>query len=255
MSPMKEYHIYHTKSHVHLRVYSSAISSHTNTPCQYHIHNSIFTPGKPSITISEGSSKGTVVAIARFPTWCSDFIVGIGNPEGEIGIGEIEKEKRNEAIWEEIKNKSKGICHNRYEWSMSLPSPSHTLGRKIQGSQPKKFLWIRTHHPISLAQNSAQSRLLSYSRLQQINFKLLDPAGGNIIAAFTVPTTASEGGLRGRYQKMGILRIDHQERGQNGEEWELMVLTTAMGIIEKARRRERWRRVGTCGLWPVLCDF
>jgi len=110
--------------------------------------------------------------------------------------------------------KESKIKHSTYRWSMTLPG-AH--GRRA-------FTWKRTHH-FGLEHEGWSAKWAS------TNFKLVDDQTGEIAANF------AHEGMR-HLHKMGKFVI----RAEYGREWELMVLLTALAIIEKARRRERARR-------------
>jgi hypothetical protein len=100
----------------------------------------------------------------------------------------------------------------------------------LPSSQERRtFIWKRTHR-FGLEDESW------CAKTAWTNLKLLDAQTGEIVANF------ARNGVNW-WKKAGkfVIRADY------GERWELMVLLTALAIIEKARRRERARMVARCG--------
>jgi hypothetical protein len=168
----------------------------------YFIENSSWTPHKPDVSLHAGSEKtDPVLGVARFEA-SGDMKVGIGDINANDGLA---------MIWEDVTKKSR-IKHSQYEWSMNLP------GRH----ERRTFVWKRTHHfGLEDEPNSAKSAWT--------NLKLFDAQTGKVVANFARNGT-SWGGKVGKF----VIRADY------GEEWELMMLLTALAIVEKVRRVIRY---------------
>ncbi|PVH67820.1 hypothetical protein DL98DRAFT_523109 [Cadophora sp. DSE1049] len=131
----------------------------------------------------------------------------------KVGVGDSSIDAGSNLIWEEITKESK-MKHSEYKWTMTVPG-TH---------ERRTFIWKRTRN-FGLESTSA--------KWASTNFKLIDPQTDEIVANFANNSIK-------QWKKMGKFVI----RAQYGEEWEFMVLLTALAIIEKARRRERLRSAG-----------
>ena len=168
----------------------------------YFVENSTWTPHKPDVTLHSGTENtGPVLGVAKFAV-SSDITVGLGDLNVNNGL---------DMIWEAVAKKSI-IKHSEYEWSMDLPG----------SCERRTFIWKRTHHFGLEDESSSATAALT-------NFKLLDALTGEIVANFARNGTS----WRKRVGKF-VIRADY------GEEWELMVLLTALAIIEKVRRVIRY---------------
>jgi hypothetical protein len=198
--PLKELGVYHTKWHTCLLIQDSA-----NHPL-YYINNSTFTPKRPDVAIHAGADDtGPVLGVAQYPNFSSDMKVGVGDPSLNNGAN---------VTWEDIKKTSK-IVHNRYDWSMTLPSTQ----------ERHSFIWKRTTHFGMEGEHVT-------AKWSYLNFKLVEAGKGDVVLA-----NFASNGLK-KWRKMGKFVL----RAELGEEWEFMILLTGLAIIEKARRRERARR-------------
>jgi hypothetical protein len=202
--PFKELGVYHTVSHLCLRVLD------VNDVPLYYVDNSFWTSKKPDVTLHAGSDKtGPILGVSKYTAFSSDVKVGVGDPNVDNG---------SNMIWEDVIKKSK-IKHNRYDWSMTLPGTYERC----------TFIWKRTHHfGLENEHRTAKWALT--------NFKLIDGQTGEIVANF------ANNGIK-QWKKMGKVVI----RAEYGAQWELMVLLTALAIVEKARRRERAKRWAGAG--------
>ena len=195
--------VFHTKSHINMRIHDESGN------CIYYVDNSAFTPGKPDVTLSMGSEKGgQVLGVCRWSNMYSKHLmVGIGDPAS------------NNTTWEEMKAET--TIHPEFKWSVTLPSGGrHT------------FAWQRIHGDDVKAESS------DANSASNKNYKLFDCSDPQkaAIAVFASNRYKS-------WKKLGkfIIKVDGHERGW-GENWELMVLLSALGLVEKSRRRGRSRR-------------
>lgn len=201
----KSLDVYHTKSHTNMRIQDQWGN------CLYYVDNSAFTTGKPDVTLLSGSEKnGTVIGVVRWSNMFSKhFTFGVGDPSTN----------KESTVWEELETKT--MIHPEYKWSLTLPSGVR-----------QEFAWLRIHgadvHSEDSSANSASNK----------NFKLVDCSDP---AKATLAIFASN-----RYKswrKLGrfSIKVDGREKGW-GDHWEVMVLLTALGLIEMSRRRSRSRR-------------
>jgi hypothetical protein len=184
----------------------------------YYVDTSFWTPGKPDVTICKGGENtGTPVGVVNYIAFSSDMKVGVGYPTVNHGI---------DMVWEDVAKTSK-IKHNTYQWSMVVDDPAGGLS-----GERRTFVWRRTHH--YGLENEAKS-----AKWATVNFKLEDVQTGDIVANF------ANNGMK-QWNKLGKFVIQQRY----GPEWEFMVLLTGLGIIQKARRRERIRSRGASdGAW------
>ena len=195
--------VFHTKSHLNMRVHDQSGN------CIYYIDNSSFTPSKPDVTLSMGSEKGgQVLGVCRWTNMYSkNLMIGIGDPGS------------NDTLWEEMKTQN--YIHPEYKWNVTLPTGErHT------------FAWLRIRGADVKAESS------DANSVSNKNFKLVDYSDPQreALAVFASNRYKS-------WKKLGkfIIKVDGCERGW-GEKWELMVLLSALGLIEMSRRRGRNRR-------------
>jgi hypothetical protein len=212
-SSFKQLGVYHANWHSDLIVHDV-----DDTPI-YYVDTSFWTPGKPDVTIRQGGGNiGTPVGVVNYIAFSSDMKVGVGDPTVNHGM---------EMVWEDLAKTSK-IKHNTYQWSMVV---DEGLAGESSGER-RTFVWRRTHH--YGLENEAKS-----AKWATVNFKLEDVRTGDIVANFA--TTGMK-----QWNKMGKFVIQQRY----GPEWEFMVLLTGLGIIQKARRRERIRSRGASdGAW------
>ncbi|KAJ9656234.1 hypothetical protein H2198_005085 [Neophaeococcomyces mojaviensis] len=194
---------FHTKSHVNMRIHDST------GRCMYYVDNSAFTIGKPDVTLCAGTEKnGPILGVCRWSNMYSKhYNVGVGNPTtNEKGT-----------IWEEVK-----VSHHRHpewQWSMTLPSRAR-----------HSFTWHRiTGDELKAADEDA-------NKMSRKNVKLVDSETGEVLVVFGSNRFKS-------WKKFGkfTFNVDGRERGW-GDNWEMMVLLTALGLVEMSRRRARQRR-------------
>ncbi|KAK5092150.1 hypothetical protein LTR70_005755 [Exophiala xenobiotica] len=201
----KSLDLYHTKSHINIRIHDLSGN------CIYYVDNSTFKPGKPDVTLFAGSEKGgQVLGVCRWSTMFSKGLtVGIGDPSvNEKGM-----------IWEEVR--SEHVMHPEYRWSVTLPSGTRYA-----------FAWLRIHGA------DVRSESADANGLSNKNFKLVDCSDPNkeALAVFANNRWKS-------WKKLGkfMIKVDGRERGW-GDQWEVMVLLSVLGLVEMSRRRGRNRR-------------
>lgn len=195
----KEFSIYHTGSHLNLRIVRGAAPSKTTEPkrdAEFYVDNSMWTPGKPDVTLIAGpEKKGAVVAVVKISPLFRHLTVGFGDPKSAEG-DEVKFEKVNkDGVF-----KSKG-------WSFCIEAP------ELNGRED--FVWKRTKDA-SLGAQHWDSR------------KLVRKETGEPVAVFL------SNGIKS-WRKMGKLKI-MQDYGGN---WEMMVLCSLIGLIEAVRRQRR----------------
>lgn len=195
---------YHTKSHLNLRIQDTAGRT------LYHVENRQIPLGKPDVTLRAGSEKdGPVLGVCRWSHMYSrHFNVGLGDP--------FTDEKNT--TWEEVKTDH--IRHPEFKWSVGNVSGG---GRTLA--------WHRIHGDDAAADGDEKTNTMSMK-----NFKLIDCGSGEVLAVFASNRYKS-------WSKLGkfTIKVDGVARGW-GEKWELMVLLTALGLVEMSRRRGRQRR-------------
>lgn len=158
--------------------------------------------------------------------WRDNF-VGLGDPDA-LGDG-----KEGEAVWESLR-KTSNWTHSTYEFELG--------GEK---GEKRTYEWRRTRQGFFADQPDLELREVLTER---------KGAGkghgeGNNRVEVRGEVLAVYKGLRG-WKKRGVLflrkGIEVGEMGKKweGKNWELMVLLTALGIIEAARRRARYRMSG-----------
>lgn len=183
-----------------------AICLPSNSSTLFYVNNSTFTPGKPSVTLSLGGKEGAILGVLRLGIF-SENTFGLGNPN------------RDEMEYERLIRVSKWK-HKTYEFDFGIRGDRRT------------FAWHRTRHPIFADQPDLELRE-----------KLEDGGSGEVLAVY-------KGGqgfltkMRGTfYIRKGVASASGAEKKlEDWSNWELMVLLTACGIIEGARRRARARR-------------
>ncbi|KAK5072163.1 hypothetical protein LTR64_004058 [Lithohypha guttulata] len=205
--------VLHTKSHLNMRILDS-----TTSQVLYYVDNSAFTPGRPDVTLIRGSEKTDPVAgVVRWSSMYSKTLrIGIGDP----GIADGEKSM----IWEEVHNEHRR--HPEYKWAVTG-----------QDGMRHEFMWVRTHGSEAKHLGGEETNSSSFR-----NFKLIDCASqaqtgnGEVLAVFACNAFKS-------WKKLGkvVFRVDGSMRGW-GQEWEVMVLLSVLGLVEMSRRRARQRR-------------
>lgn len=125
-----------------------------------------------------------------------------------IGLGDPDNE---DIEWEDMK------CHGAFKtrhWEFSMPV--------AEGSSKHTFTWKRTHDKMLGATSSLKNR------------KLIDEDTKEVVAVYL------KNNLKG-WKKMGKFVIFKDY----GPKWELMVLITLLGLIERQRRKRRYAMT-----WP-----
>jgi hypothetical protein len=187
---------------------------HAETPLFY-VRNAYF--GKSSVKLTAEEKNGPVLGVVKLACFGQDTI-GIGDPDhGE-----------SEVVFEELRKTSKWT-HGRYEFE-------YTMGI----GERKTFVWTRTKTPFFADQPDLELRE-----------KLGKNSGGEdelgeVLAVYQgcqgVMTT-----MRGTFfirkdVDVGPVHEKGWAKEREWSDWELIVLLSACGIIEAARRRARARR-------------
>lgn len=124
----------------------------------------------------------------------------------KVGLGN--PDTPNSVNWEDLVSLSH--LHARYRFQMSLHSE--------YGVERRAFIWKSTH---SVGVGDTKPSMFSWR-----NYKLVDEATDRLVAVFT-------NSLWG-YTKSGKLEI----YANYGQEFELMVIVTALALFERQRRRD-----------------
>lgn len=112
----------------------------------------------------------------------------------------------NQVQWEDFI--CQGYTHGKYRWQLPM---------RNKGERPS-FIWKRT--------SSVGVQNSSPSMFSQGNFKLMDERTNGVVAVYSSSAHKS-------LDKSGKLEI----YGEYGPDFDVMVLITALGMIEKNRRR------------------
>ncbi|RHZ43597.1 uncharacterized protein CDV56_101447 [Aspergillus thermomutatus] len=164
----------------------------------YHVHNSTWTPKKPDLSIHAGTSTQAPVLAVCKFLHFSRHL--------KVGIGN--PETPNSVNWEDL------VClshlHARYRFQIFLHSE--------HGVERRSFIWKSTH---SVGVGDTKPSIFSWR-----NYKLVDEATDRLIAVFTSNFWG--------YKKSGKLEI----YANYGQEFDLMVIITAVALYEKQRRRD-----------------
>ncbi|KAF9894133.1 hypothetical protein FE257_009106 [Aspergillus nanangensis] len=124
----------------------------------------------------------------------------------KVGLGN--PDDSYDTQWEDMTKETLGA--SEYRWSMPFRRPS-------DGSHGRRTLvWKRTQH--------VTVEGVTPSKLSTRNYKLVDQ-WGQLLAVFTSERT---------YRKCGVLQVNVEY----GEDFDLMVFVTCLGLYEKARRRK-----------------
>ncbi|VUC32718.1 unnamed protein product [Clonostachys rosea] len=157
---------------------------------------SVFSIGKPDLTLIQGSSRNSrsMVAATHFKKLGRTIRIGLGNTE----------HAPSHVRWEDMKaERAMKIFH---VWSLTLPDGSK-----------RSFAWKKTSHHHA---DGERGGLLS------TNYKLVDMTGGggnNIVAVCTTSGTFTEHAKLQIYQDLG-------------PDFQVMVLMTFISIYEVLRR-------------------
>jgi hypothetical protein len=139
-SEVQTYVFSFTSTHRHIQV----ISEKENNPT-YYAEFSLFTPGKPDVTLrAGGDDKGDVVGLTKL-RMSREFKIGIGDPNINGG---------NDMLWEDVEFQGNRFKDPQYVWTMS---PYGGLQNR------RSFRWKKTSY---------------------LNWKLVDEESGEVRATF-----------------------------------------------------------------------
>ncbi|KAM0439607.1 hypothetical protein ACHAPT_000699 [Fusarium lateritium] len=173
----------------------------------FYVDVSSFTPGKPDLTLHRGASKDGPIVAS-----CH-----LPKFSGDLKIGLAGLAGPDSMAWEDITRESV-LKASEYRWQTAIPDIA-TSGNRV-------LFWKRTH--------SVGVSGMSPSSLSVRNFKLVDEQTGDILAVFTSDRTLSG---------CGVLEI----RANHGEQFDVSVLISCIGLYEKARRRSQRSSAGGAG--------
>ncbi|KAI8675255.1 hypothetical protein NCS57_00425900 [Fusarium keratoplasticum] len=179
----------------------------TSGDASFYVDVSSFTPGKPDLTVHRGASKIGPVVAA-----CH-----LPKFSGDLKIGLAGPAGPDSMAWEDITRESV-LKASEYRWQTAIPD--------IATSENRILFWKRTH--------SVGVSGMSPSSLSVRNFKLVDGQTDEILAVFTSDRTLSG---------CGVLEI----RANHGEQFDVSVLISCIGLYEKAKRRSRRSSAGGGG--------
>ncbi|PGH14557.1 hypothetical protein AJ80_05877 [Polytolypa hystricis UAMH7299] len=183
--------VHHSRSRRHF-----IVSLPDKTP-DFYVEISVYTPGKPDITLHSGPDKtGPVLGVSKFVTLSSGSKIALGDPDMH-GI-----------VWEDLKKTS--FDHSKYEWQMTIYPHRDPQGER------RAFAWKRTH---SVGIDGSKPPWFS-----GLNLKLIDDQTNEILAVFTGSSS---------WSKRGTFQINKDY----GREFDIMVLLSGMTILERAQRR------------------
>jgi hypothetical protein len=193
------FHVYNTFSH------SLNIATEDKKHL-YYVNISMFTPGKPDVTLHAGSDRSApIAAVCKFIRLSANMNVGLGDPKDP-----------NNVIWEALTKEN--WDHSKYRWEMTIHSQKTMYAGGGLGER-KAFLWKRTHH-VGIGNSMP-------SMLSERNFKLEDAQTGELIAVY------ADNGIKS-FKKCGKFQINVDY----GSDFDSMVLITGLALLEKERRRK-----------------
>jgi hypothetical protein len=173
----------------------------------YHVHNSTWTPNKPDLSVHAGTTTQGPVVAA-----CKFLHF---SRHCKVAIGN--PDTPNSVDWEDLTALSH--LHTRYRFQMSL--------RSEHGVERRSFIWKNTS---SVGAGGAKPSKLSWR-----NYKLVDEPTDRLIAVYTASVWSQK--------KSGKLEI----YADYGQEFDLMVIITALGLSEKQRRADNRKSSGGGG--------
>ena len=165
----------------------------------YHADNSSWTPKKPDLTLHAGTDNYAPIVAV-----CK-FIHF--SRHCKIGLGN--PEDLNNILWEDLL--SQGYTHGKYRWQMPVRGGA---------SERRSYVWKRT---TSVGVNNS-----SPSKISADNYKLVDEKTEQVVAVYSSSSHKSVS----KSGKLEVL-VDH------GQDFDVVVLITALAVIEKHRRRNQ----------------
>ncbi|KAH6607120.1 hypothetical protein Trco_003433 [Trichoderma cornu-damae] len=167
----------------------------------YKVVNSRYARGAPDLALHDGTHPATpTLAMCHMPKFSRHLKIGFGDPAGPEPV-----------VWEDFIQPRKGSCERRIS---AVFSGHDTISDEGSGER-QEFVWKGTRHV-----GVPGKKLHSTSGR---NRKLVDERG-EVVAIFTYDTTI---GVTGWLQ----INVDR------GRDFDVMVMITALGIIEGIRRR------------------
>ncbi|PGH19846.1 hypothetical protein AJ80_03763 [Polytolypa hystricis UAMH7299] len=235
------FHIYHTKSYINFTISrstpateASEIQTKKNKPHHtllYYVKNSYFTPGAPDLVLHAGpDEKAPIISVCKFVLWSTDTKIGlVADPTATNPTVD-----ESSMVWEDLSRESRD--HSKYRCEINIsksPSDDGVFSTNDdQGPSPsssssferRAFLWKRTH---SIGVGTSHPWKIS-----ACNFKMVDEQTGEIVAVF------ANNGFKSlkKKGKLEIMKLGY------GMQFEVMVLMSALALIERERRRSgQWR--------------
>lgn len=195
--------------------YNMFISYQRTEKPLFYVRNAYF--GKSSVTLSAGAKNGPVLGVVKLALFGQDTI-GVGDPDhGETGVA-----------FEQLRKISKWT-HGRYEFEC-----------RMGNGERKTFVWTRTKYPFFADQPDLELR-------EKLGMNIGgEDELGEVLAVYKgcqgIMTK-----MRGTFFIKRDVDVDLVEEKSSAKEkewndWELVVLLSACGIIEASRRRARARR-------------
>jgi hypothetical protein len=201
------FNVYHTWSFQNF-----IVTVPDKTPVCY-VNNSIFTPGKPDLTLHAGAdAKGPILAVCKFVLFSTGLKIGLGDPKDP-----------NAVTWEDVTRESRD--HSRYRFEMTIyPSRiTQNIARNGEAGERRAFLWKRTH---SVGVEDSKPWMIS-----PCNFKMVEERTGELVAVF------ANNGFKS-LKKKGKIEIVKAY----GKDFDTAVILTGLAMVEKERRRSsQWR--------------
>ena len=186
------------------------ISLPSSSSTLFYVRNSQW-PGNPSVKLSLGSKEGRTLGVLKLGVF-SENTVGLGDPN------------RDQIDYESLRRVS-NWTHGTYEFEFG------------GSGDRRKFTWQRTRYSMFGDQPDLELR------------ENVESGGTGQVLAMYKGCQGFLSRTRGTFHlRKGVDRQPGVEKKlEDWSNWELMVLLTASGIIEGARRRARARRHGGGG--------
>lgn len=172
---------------------------------------SVFGFKKPEVTLHAGSSDtAPVVAACKFVKFSRGFKLALGDPDDV-----------NTVQWEDMTRDSALGLHSKHRFEMTVPDKT-----KAGYNERRAFLWKRTHN------EAVEGR--SPLKASMRNLKLVDESTGLVVAVFNSEIS---------FSRCGVLEV----KADYGENFDVMVVNSCVGLYERARRRNNGAAAGAGG--------